>query len=140
MKQHLRAALALLAVGTILMLPGVAAAADKIKVVATFSVIADMVTNVAGDLVDLVTIVGPDGDSEEYEPTAADVPKMANARILFMNGLNDEFEPWLPNLMAQAKFNGAKVIVTRGVKAISAEDEHPRVASPRPSCSISTPG
>ena len=37
-------------------------AADKIKVVATFSVIADMVTNVAGDRVDLVTIVGPDGD------------------------------------------------------------------------------
>jgi zinc/manganese transport system substrate-binding protein len=131
MRQLLRNFLALLAVGAVLMLPGVARAADKIKVVATFSVIADMVTNVAGDLVDLVTIIGPDGDSEEYEPTAADIPKLAGARILFMNGLNDEFEPWLPTLMAQAKFAGTKVIVTRGVKALSAEDEHPMGGKPK---------
>ena len=82
-------------------------------------------------MVDLVTIVGPDGDCEEYEPTAADVPKMADARILFMNGLNDDFEPWLPNLMQQAKFSGTKVIVTRGVKAITAEDEHPMGGKPK---------
>src|SRR4051794_40144211 len=87
MKRLPHAVLALLTVGTVLILPGFAAAEDKIKVVATFTVIADMVTNVAGDLVDLVTIVGPDGDADEYEPTVADVPKMANARILFMNGL-----------------------------------------------------
>ena len=65
---------------------------------------------------------------------------MANARILFMNGLNDEFEPWLPNLMQQAKFAGTKVIVTRGVKAISAEDEHPMGGKPKATGSISTPG
>jgi zinc/manganese transport system substrate-binding protein len=121
----------LMLVGAILLLPGIAAAADKIRVVATFSVIGDMVTNIAGDLVDLVTIVGPDGDTEEYEPTAADVPKLAGARILFMNGLNDEFEPWLPNLMSQSKFAGTKVIVSRGVKAISAEDEHPMGGKPK---------
>ena len=131
MKQPFRAVLLLLAIGMVMLLPRAGVAADKIKVVATFSVIADMVTNVAGDLVDLVTIVGPDGDCEEYEPTAADVPKMANARILFMNGLNDDFEPWLPNLMQQAKFAGTKVIVTRGVKAISAEDEHPMGGKPK---------
>jgi zinc/manganese transport system substrate-binding protein len=130
MKRLVRAAL-LLAVGTILTLPGIAAAADKIRVVATFSVIADMVTNVAGDLVDLTMIIPPDGDSEVYEPTAGDVPKMANARILFMNGLNDEFEPWLPTLMQQAKFAGTKVIVSRGVKAITAEDEHPMGGKPK---------
>jgi zinc/manganese transport system substrate-binding protein len=131
MKRAFRAALVLLVVGIVSMLPGVAIAADRVKVVATFSVIGDMVSNIAGDLVDLVTIVGPDGDTEEYEPTAADVPKMANARILFMNGLNDEFEPWLDNLMKQAKFTGSKAIVTRGVKAISAEDEHPMGGKPK---------
>ena len=52
--KRLNVTLALLAVGTVLLLPHVAAAEDKIKVVATFTVIADMVTNVAGDLVDLV--------------------------------------------------------------------------------------
>ncbi len=101
MKRLFRVAPVLLAVVTVLTCSGAAAAADKIKVVATFSVIGDMVANVAGDLVDLTIIVGPDGDSEEYEPTAADVPKMANARILFMNGLNDDFEPWLDSLMKQ---------------------------------------
>jgi zinc/manganese transport system substrate-binding protein len=131
MKHLLHVVLVLLAIGSVLLLPGVAAAEDKIKVVATFTVIGDMVTNVAGDLVDLVTIVGPDGDCEEYEPTAADVPKMANARILFMNGLNDDFEPWLDNLTKQAKFAGTKVIVSRGVKALTAEDEHPMGGKPK---------
>jgi zinc/manganese transport system substrate-binding protein len=131
MRQLFRVAMLLAVVGAVQLLPGVAAAADKINVVATFSVIGDMVTNIAGDLVDLVTMIGPDGDIEIFEPTAADVPKIADARILFMNGLNDEFEPWLANLMNQAKFAGTKVIVTRGVKAISAEDEHPMGGKPK---------
>jgi zinc/manganese transport system substrate-binding protein len=131
MKRLFRAARVLLAIGTVLAWSDVAASEDRIKVVATFTVIGDMVKNVAGDLVDLVTIVGPDSDCEEYEPTAADVPKMANARILFMNGLSDEFEPWLANLMSQAKFAGTKVIVSRGVKALTAEDEHPLGGRPK---------
>ena len=130
-----------LLVVAVLMQPGVAAAAEKIKVVATFSVIADMVTNVAGDLVDLVTIVGPDGDSEEYEPTAADVPKMANARILFMNGLNDDFEPWLPNLVAAGEICRNQGHVSAAASRGSApKTSIRRGASRRPSCSISTPG
>jgi zinc/manganese transport system substrate-binding protein len=133
MNRFFRIPRALLAMVTILMLPGIAAGADKMKVVATFSVIADMVTNIAGDRVDLTTIVGPDGDTEEYEPTAGDVPKLANARVLFMNGLNDQFEPWLESLMQQAKFTGTKVIVSRGVKALSAEDEHPVGGRPKAS-------
>jgi zinc/manganese transport system substrate-binding protein len=131
MKRLFRVALVLLAVGTVSTWSRVAAAENKIKVVATFSVIGDMVANVAGDLVDLTTIVGPDGDTEEYEPTAADVPKMANARILFMNGLNDDFEPWLDSLVKQSRFDGTKVIVSRGVKGLSAEDEHPVGGKPK---------
>jgi len=99
-------------------------AADKMKVVATFSVIGDMVANVAGDHVELVTIVGPDGDTELYQPTLADSRSVAQARVLFMNGLNDEFEPWLEPLLKQAGFNGTKVVVSRGAKTLTAEDEH----------------
>ena len=106
-------------------------AAEPIPVVATFSVIADMVAQVGGDHVALSTIVGPDGDTELYAPTAADVPIIAKARILFMNGLNDEFEPWLEPLMKQARFTGAKIVVTRGVKALSADDEHPTGGKPK---------
>ena len=131
MSRLFRATLALLAITIVSILP--AAAADKLNVVATVSIIADMVSNVAGDHVDLVTIVGPDGDTEVYEPSAGDVPKVANARILFMNGLNDEFEPWVEPLMKQARFSGTKVVVSRGVKALSAEDEHPMGGKPKAS-------
>ena len=80
---------------------GPAAAADKIKVVATFSVIGDMVANVAGDRVDLVTLVGPAGDTELFKPSLADGKSVAEAKIVFMNDLNDEFEPWLEPLLKQ---------------------------------------
>jgi zinc/manganese transport system substrate-binding protein len=103
---------------------GQSRAADKMKVVATFSVIGDMVANVAGDHVELVTIVGPDGDTELYQPTLADSRTVAAARIVFMNDLNDEFEPWLEPLLKQAGFGGTKVVVSRGAKTLTAEDEH----------------
>jgi zinc/manganese transport system substrate-binding protein len=98
-------------------------AADKVKAVATFSVIGDMVTTVMGDRVELSTLVGPDGDTELYQPTLADARAVADARVLFMNGLNDEFEPWLEGLLRQAPFNGTKVVVSRGAKTLEAEDE-----------------
>jgi zinc/manganese transport system substrate-binding protein len=131
MKQLVRAGLAILAIGLVSLLPVAAVAADKLRVVATFSVIADMVHNIAGDHVDLTTIVGPDGDTELYQPTVADIPKVASARILFMNGLSDDFEPWLEPLLKQARFAGTKVIVSRGVRALSAEDEHPMGGRPK---------
>jgi zinc/manganese transport system substrate-binding protein len=79
---------------------------------------------VAGDHVELATIVGPDGDAELYEPTLADSRTVARARIVFMNGLNDEFEPWLEPLLKQAGFGGTKVVVSRGAKTLTAEQEH----------------
>jgi zinc/manganese transport system substrate-binding protein len=48
-----------------------------------------------------------------------------SARAVFLNGLNDEFEPWLEPLLKQAEFKGAKVVVTRGVRTLTAEEEHP---------------
>jgi zinc/manganese transport system substrate-binding protein len=102
---------------------GVAAAAERIKVVATFSVIGDMVTNVAGDRVDLVTLVGPGGDTELFKPSMADGKSVAEARIVFMNDLNDEFEPWLEPLLKQVKFGGAKIVVSRGAKTFTSNEE-----------------
>ena len=106
-------------------------AQEKISVVATVAIIGDMVANVGGDDIHLTTIVGPGEDTELYEGAAGDVPKIATARILFMNDLNDEFEPWLPALITQSKFAGTKVIVSRGIKALSAEDEHPMGGKPK---------
>jgi zinc/manganese transport system substrate-binding protein len=100
-------------------------AADRVTVVATFSVIGDMLANVAGDHIDIRTVVGPGGDCELYQPTPADVATIAAARAVFFNGLNEEFEPWLEPLLRQAAFKGAKVVVTRGVRTLTAEEEHP---------------
>lgn len=95
------------------------------KVVATFSVLGDMVTRIAGDHVALTVIVGPDGDTEAYEPTAADARALADADLLVMNGLNHEFEPWLDKLIEQAQFHGQKLVASDGVRIIKkAEEEH----------------
>jgi zinc/manganese transport system substrate-binding protein len=107
-------------------------AADKIDVVATFSVIGDMVSQIAQDRVRLTTIVGPDGDSELYRPTMADAKAVAEAKIVFMNGINDEFEPWLEPLLKQAKFAGAKVVVSRGAKTLAASEENAPSGKPMP--------
>src|SRR6202790_2792755 len=111
---------------------GPAGAEERIKVVATFSVIGDMVANVAGDKVDLVTLVGPAGDTELFKPSLADGKNVAEAKIVFMNDLNDEFEPWLEPLLKQVKFSGAKIIVSRGAKThTSPEKRAPRSKSGR---------
>ena len=108
-----------------LLLSGPAGAADRIPVVATFSVIADMLANVGGARIDIKTIVGAGGDCELYQPTAADVATIAAARAVFINDLNEEFEPWLEPLLKQAGFTGTKVVVSRNVRTLSAEEEHP---------------
>jgi zinc/manganese transport system substrate-binding protein len=100
-------------------------AADGIMVVATFSVIADMLANVGGDHINIKTIVGAGGDCELYQPTAADIATVASARAVFINDLNEEFEPWLEPLLKQATFKGTKLVVTRGVRTLTAEEEHP---------------
>lgn len=63
-----------------LLLTTPAYAADRVAVVATFSVLGDMLANVGGDNVAITTIVGAGGDSELYQPTAADVATVASAR------------------------------------------------------------
>jgi zinc/manganese transport system substrate-binding protein len=102
---------------------GAAGAAERIKVVATFSVIGDMVANVGRDKVDLVTLVGPAGDTELFKPSLADGKSVAEAKIVFMNDLNDEFEPWLEPLLKQVKFSGAKIVVSRGAKTFTSTEE-----------------
>src|SRR5438309_5556956 len=115
---------AIVAAIVLVLSPAKPRAADKIDVVATFSVIADMVSQIAQDRVRITTIVGPDGDSELYRPTVADAKAVAEAKIVFMNGINDEFEPWLEPLLQQAKFAGIKVMVSRGARTLTASEEN----------------
>ncbi|MFD4836066.1 metal ABC transporter substrate-binding protein [Achromobacter sp. NPDC058515] len=109
---------------------GAAHAAGPLKAVASFSILGDIVREVGGDDVSLTTLVGPDGDAHEYEPTPGDAKKLSAARVLFVNGL--EFETWLPRLAKASGFAGQTVVASQGVTprkfaghgAGSEHDEH----------------
>ena len=88
-------------------------AADKIKAVASFSILGDMVREVGGDRVEVTTLVGPDGDAHVYEPTPADARNLATSNILFVNGLG--FEGWMDRLEKSSDFQGLVVVASKGV-------------------------
>jgi len=75
-------------------------AQDKLKVVTTFTVLADMVQNVAGDAADVVSITKPGAEIHGYEPTPQDIVRAYDADLILWNGLNLElwFEQFLGNL------------------------------------------
>lgn len=99
-----------------------AGAQDKIPVVATFSILGDFVTRVGGDRVVVATLVGPDGDAHVYSATPADAKRVAEAKVVFTNGLG--FEGWLDRLV-KASGTKANVIVTpRGIRARRAAGAH----------------
>jgi zinc/manganese transport system substrate-binding protein len=100
-----------------------AAVAAPLKVVATFSVLGDMVRTIAGDRVDLVTIVGGDGDTELYQATPADARALADAALLVENDINPEFEPWLEGLIKVSGFRGTRLVASKGAKIITEAEE-----------------
>jgi ABC-type Zn2+ transport system substrate-binding protein/surface adhesin len=102
--------------------PAAAYGATAPKVVATFSVLGDMVKRIAGDRVALTVLVGIDDDIKTYEPTAADVRAVADADLLVVNGLNPGFEPWLDGLLRQAQFHGVKLVASDGVRVLKEAD------------------
>ena len=67
-----------------------AAAADPLPVVATTSVLQDLIRNVGGDKIIVKTLVGPDGDAHTYEPTPSDAKAISTARLVVINGLGLE--------------------------------------------------
>ena len=76
------------------------AAADRLKVVTTFTVLADMAQNVAGDAAEVVSITKPGAEIHGYEPTPQDLVRASDADLILWNGLNLElwFEQFLANL------------------------------------------
>ena len=76
------------------------AAAGKMKVVTTFTVLADMAQNVAGDAADVVSVTKPGAEIHGYEPTPRDIVRASDADLILWNGLNLEqwFEQFLGNL------------------------------------------
>jgi len=100
-----------------------AATGQQIAVVATTSIIADLVANVGGDRVTIGTLLPPGTDPHSYAPTPSDVQAVANAQMLFVNGLG--LEAWLEELTANAGGERITIVVSNGLTPITGgEHEH----------------
>src|SRR5262245_44864174 len=102
--------------------PGYAQAPAKPRVVATFSILGNLVAEVAGDRVDLAVLVGPDTDAHTYQPKPTDARQLAAAQALVSNGLG--FEGWMDRLAKAAPFTGRAIVATTGVPTLAAAGSH----------------
>ncbi|WFU73540.1 zinc ABC transporter substrate-binding protein [Bradyrhizobium sp. CB2312] len=100
-------------------------AAERLNVVASFSILADFVRNVGGDRIDLTTLVGPDSDVHVYTPAPGDAKRIAAAKLVIVNGLG--LEGWLPRLVQSAGSKAQVVTASAGIAPLklgSAADPH----------------
>ncbi|CAN5906007.1 metal ABC transporter substrate-binding protein [soil metagenome] len=93
------------------------ARAQSLDVVATFSILGDFVYAVGGDNVNLTVLVGPDGDTHEYEPVPRDSVALAEAALVFENGLG--LEPWLDDLYEASGSRATRVTASDGVAPLT---------------------
>lgn len=97
-----------------------AAGDGRLPVVASFSILGDIVRQVGGDDVRLDVLVGPMRDAHTFEPTPKDARALGQARVLVVNGLG--FESWMPRLVEAAGFKGRTIEASRGVQPRRLDD------------------
>lgn len=88
---------------------------SRLKVVATFSILADLVREVGGESVEVTTLVGPDSDAHTYQPRPTDARTLAGAKVLVSNGLG--FEGWIDRLADASGFRGTRIVASAGTPA-----------------------
>lgn len=96
--------------------------AGKLPVVATFSILGDLVGAVGGEHVAVQVLVGPDGDAHSFAPTPAAGRTLAGAKLVVANGLG--FEGWMTRLIRSSGTRAERVIAATGVTALKAEGGH----------------
>ncbi len=124
---HVVRKLLLAGVASATLLSGAAQAADKlppIPVVASFSILGDLVRVVGGERVSVTTLVGPNEDAHVFAPKPADARAIVQSRLLVTNGLG--FEPWTQKLSRSAGYKGETVVASQGVtpRAMAEEKGH----------------
>ena len=100
-------------------------AAERLNVVASFSILGDFVRNVGGDRINLTTLVGADSDVHVYTSAPADAKRIADAKLVIVNGLG--LEGWLPRLVQSAGSKATVVTASAGITPLklgAAADPH----------------
>jgi len=100
---------------------GACVAEDRLKIVASFSILGDMVQQVVAEHANVTTIVGPDADAHVYQPSVADARAVADADVIFINGLG--FETWSETLIAESGTDASVHVATQGVKIVKVDGE-----------------
>lgn len=93
--------------------PVSAQAQEKIKAVASFSILADFVKNVGGERVVVTSLVGPSADAHVFSPTPQDAQRLAGADLVFINGLG--FEGWIERLLKSSATKADVIVATKGI-------------------------
>jgi zinc/manganese transport system substrate-binding protein len=99
--------------------PPAASLAKPLEVVTSFTILADLTRQVAGDRARVTTLVGPNGDAHVYRATPADAKTLKDAQLIVVNGLG--FEGFMPRLIKSSGTKAAVVTATSGVKTITAD-------------------
>jgi zinc/manganese transport system substrate-binding protein len=97
-----------------LLVAGPAFAAETLKVLATFSILADFAKNVGGERTDVAALVGPNADAHVYTPSPVDARKIADAGLVISNGLG--FEGWMSRLVRASGSKAPVAVATTGVQ------------------------
>jgi zinc/manganese transport system substrate-binding protein len=90
-----------------------ARAQNRLNVVASFSIVGDFARNVGGERVSVTTLVGPDGDVHVYTPAPSDAQKIADAKLVIINGLG--LEGWLSRLVQSAGSKATMITASQGI-------------------------
>jgi zinc/manganese transport system substrate-binding protein len=99
-----------------------AAEGKPLRVITTFSILADFAKQVGGDRVEVVSLVAPAQDAHMFEPTPDDVKRVSSANIVIINGLG--FEGWLARLVESSGYKGTIIEASKQVATITSEEEH----------------
>ena len=104
------------------------AAARTLQVVASFTVLADMVRQVGGDHVQVTSLVGANGDPHAYEPSPDDARRLKAADVVFINGLG--LEGWMTRLVTASGTQGTPVVATEGLRTRRMDEDGRPVVDP----------
>lgn len=106
----------------------VPAFADTLKVVASFTILGDVVSQVGGKHVKVTNLVGPNGDPHEFEPSPTDAKNLKAAQVAFVSG--EGLEGWMDRLITASGYKSKPVVVSDGISTRSMDEDGKTVTDP----------
>lgn len=105
-----------------------AALAKTLRAVASFTILADIVRQIGGDHVEVQSLIAPDGDPHQFEPSPEDARRLKSADIVFISGTG--FERWFAALAKASGYRGEPIAVSQGIALLTKERNGKRDADP----------